>query len=211
MRKASSNFSSPAVVLIFLLNGSTYIIRVGSADWTGGVGVGDLAGLSPTLPNVGGGGQPDVRDSDVSIVGSAPEISVVTGAAGENNHTLDMGFRPLSCTISGVTATPGACVPATNQYTLTGSVTFTNAPGSGTLTVQIAGGGQQVFNFPFTSPTLYAIAGQTANGVSHSVSAQFSADPSCANSTTYTAPVNCTPCPDITKPPPPPIAQHDER
>lgn len=96
------------------------------------------------------------------------------------------------CSIA-LTATPGACIPANNQYTLTGQVTFSNPPTSGTLTVSVSGGGSQVFNAPFTSPTNYSLTGLYSDGVSHTVTAIFSADNTCTASQVYTAPVSCAP------------------
>jgi hypothetical protein len=76
--------------------GTTYIIRVGSADWTGGAGVGELAGYSLTGgTNEALGTQPDVHDNDAALVSMVPEITYTTGTIGENNHTLDMGFVAL--------------------------------------------------------------------------------------------------------------------
>ena len=70
-----------------------YLIRVAASDWSGGVGVGTLAGYLLTTANVGGAGQPDVRDSDASLPTSLiPTISYETSTAGRNDHTLDMGF-----------------------------------------------------------------------------------------------------------------------
>jgi hypothetical protein len=97
-----------------------------------------------------------------------------------------------------ITTEPGVCNPATNSYTLTGYVFFANAPTTGTLTVSITGGGSQVFNAPFTSPQAYSITGQTSDGVSHTVSAVFSAATSCTANATYTAPVSCCTNPVLT-------------
>lgn len=79
--------------------GKTYLIRLGATDWTGGVGVAELVGLFLTSSNVGGAGQPDVRDNDATIPGSnIPTIShTTTSVAGQNDHTLDMGFRMVNC------------------------------------------------------------------------------------------------------------------
>jgi hypothetical protein len=75
---------------------TTYIIRVGSADWISGAGAGDLTGFSLTSgTNEALGTQPDVRDNDAALVSTVPQIAYTTGAIGENNHTLDMGFRML--------------------------------------------------------------------------------------------------------------------
>ena len=100
-------------------------------------------------------------------------------------------FSP-TCSISTVTATPGNCNSSNNQYTLTGTITFANAPTTGTLTVSVSGGGSQVFNAPFTSPQNYSISGLTSDGLSHTVTAVFSDDAACTANTTYTAPASCT-------------------
>jgi hypothetical protein len=76
-------------------SGQTYIIRVASSDWTGGSGTGDLAGFGPTTANVGGTGQPDLRDSDATVVGGNLQISVTTGPQGASNHSLDFGLVPV--------------------------------------------------------------------------------------------------------------------
>jgi hypothetical protein len=94
------------------------------------------------------------------------------------------------CTI-GVTAQPGTCDIATNQYTITGSLTFTNAPTGGRLVVFIAGGGQQDFYPPFLSPLTYSIPGLNSDGSQHTVTAQFTDDIACSASMDYTAPALC--------------------
>ena len=73
---------------------TNYIIRAAASDWTGGAGTGDLAGLAPTLKDVGGAGQPDVRDNDAAVVGGNLQISVTTGTQGNSIHTLDIGLVP---------------------------------------------------------------------------------------------------------------------
>ncbi len=99
----------------------------------------------------------------------------------------------VNCSISALTATPSACAPATNTYTDTGSITFTNAPTTGTLTVTSSCGGSQTFTSPFTSPQAYSISGITSNGALCNVTAVFSADLACTMTTNYTAPAACTP------------------
>ncbi|HCL06573.1 MAG TPA: hypothetical protein DHW64_11690, partial [Chitinophagaceae bacterium] len=78
------------------LNGATgllpemaYVIRVDAADFPAGKSL-------STNPNIGGAGQPDVRDNDAALVGGNAEIAVTTGLAGQNNHTLDMAFKTSS-------------------------------------------------------------------------------------------------------------------
>jgi len=99
----------------------------------------------------------------------------------------------LPCNMTGITTNVGACNPATNLYTVSGNISFTNAPTSGTLTITGSCGGTQTFNAPFASPAAYNFTGLTSNGAPCSISAVFSAAPACTISQNYTAPVNCTP------------------
>jgi hypothetical protein len=99
-------------------------------------------------------------------------------------------LAPCSITL---TATPSTCTPATNTYGVTGNLTFANAPTTGTLTIS-DGTITQVFNAPFTSTQAFTLNSITANGASHTVTAIFSATPTCTNTVTYTAPASCL-CP----------------
>ena len=99
-----------------------------------------------------------------------------------------------ACSITSVTATPSACTPATNQYSVSGSISFTGAPATGTLTVTGSCGGTQTFNAPFVSPLNYTLSGLTSNGAACTVTATFSATPACTNTANYTAPAACPPC-----------------
>lgn len=100
---------------------------------------------------------------------------------------------PIPCSISAVSAgTQSACNPGTNTYTQGVTVTYTNAPASGTLNVN----GQ---SFAITSsPQTVTLTNLTANGNSVNVTAQFSADPSCTLTSNglFTAPPSCStpPC-----------------
>ncbi len=173
-----------------VLPNTTCTIRIEGSNFPSGKNV--------TLKDQTTGGIQDLGDNDASLVGVNADITYTTGNAGENNHTLDFGFKSAATCSVSVTATPGNCDPLNNQYTLTGSITFSNAPTSGTMTVSVSGGGSQTFTAPFTSPLNYSIAGLIADGASHTVTVSFSADATCTNTTTYAAPSSCTPgCPSI--------------
>ena len=102
----------------------------------------------------------------------------------------------VSCSITTLSATASACDPLTNNYSVTGNISFVNPPASGTLTVSSScGGGSQIFNAPFISPYAYALNGLTSDGASCTVTAVFSADPACTLTQTYTAPASCSLCP----------------
>ncbi len=103
---------------------------------------------------------------------------------------------PVSCSITALTATPSACDPVTNNYSVTGSISFVNPPATGTLTVSSSCGGTvQILSPPFVSPLAYALNGLTSNGSACVVTAVFSADPLCILTQNYTAPASCTLCP----------------
>lgn len=53
-----------------------------------------------TTANVGGSGQPDVRDSDGILVGNNAEVAIFPSDIpnmGANNHTFDFGFKKNNC------------------------------------------------------------------------------------------------------------------
>jgi gliding motility-associated-like protein len=115
-------------------------------------------------------------------------------SANSNCNTTEQYTAPApcapACAITGVTAVPGQCASATNTFGLTGAVSFTNAPTTGTLTVTSSCGGTQTLNPPFNSPMNYNLTGLTANGGPCSVTASFSAA-TCTQSQNFTAPAAC--------------------
>lgn len=131
-----------------------------------------------------------------SITGATTfTINLYRGDGGGASMTIEMQIsetNPPVCNLSA-TAIPTSCQPATNTYTLAGNLTFSNAPATGTLTVNVSGGGSQTFNAPFTSPLAYSIASLSADGVPHTVSASFSATPACSTTKGYSAPPGCIP------------------
>lgn len=103
---------------------------------------------------------------------------------------------PVSCSITALSASPSACDPITNNYSVTGSISFVNPPAGGTLTVSSSCGGTvQVLNPPFVSSLAYALNGLTSNGAACVVTAVFTADPTCTLTQNYTAPASCSACP----------------
>lgn len=143
-------------------------------------------------------------------VTSSPQAVILTGLTANGNAvnvtasfsaepgctltTNSLFTAPASCApvcnISGITAgTQTACVPASNTYTQQVTVTYSNQPASGQLTVN----GQ---NFAITSsPQTVTLTGLTANGNSVSVTASFTADPGCTLTANdlFTAPASCAP------------------
>jgi hypothetical protein len=184
-----TNTASAIYGITQLMPNMAYTVRIPNVQ--GGSKQPALGANNLTLSNIGGAGQPDVRDSDGTLVGNDAEVTVMTtdiAVAGANNHNFDFGFGPAACTI-GLTATPTLCTGNnSNTYTLSGNLTFTNAPSSGTLEVSVQGGSSVVFYAPFSSSMNYTIDGLIADGVIRNVTASFSAQPTCTVSTTFAAP-----------------------
>ena len=132
-------------------------------------------------------------DSNAPASGDVTILATDIPVAGANNHSFDVGYTVAACSLS-VTATPGACVSATNTYSVTGQFTFTSAPTSGTLSATIGASSSTPITMTgtTTSPQSYTITGLTADGASHTVSASFSASPTCSATVNYTAPNSCT-------------------
>lgn len=97
----------------------------------------------------------------------------------------------ILCNMYGLTATPGACAPATNQYSVTGQISFQYPPTSGTLTVSSSCGGSVTIPSPWVSPISYTLPGITATGGACNLTATFSADPTCTMTVPYTSPAPC--------------------
>ncbi|MEM1358255.1 MAG: hypothetical protein AAGF89_08660, partial [Bacteroidota bacterium] len=96
-----------------------------------------------------------------------------------------------ACNVS-LTAVPAECEPATSTFSISGEITFSDAPTTGTLVVNV-GAFQLEFNPPFVSPLFYRLDGLPANGSTGTVSATFSDLLSCNGEASFQAPAACTP------------------
>lgn len=93
-----------------------------------------------------------------------------------------------ACAVLGIsTGSQTACDPQTNRYSQEVTVTYGNAPATGSLLVN----GQ---SFPITSsPQTITLTNLVSDGAPVNVSASFSADPTCSRteSALFTAPASC--------------------
>jgi SdrD B-like domain/SprB repeat len=127
-----------------------------------------------------------VTSIDISGIRSAPG-GVVTQAVTCGSFwtvTYEVRWTQTLCNISAVSATPTACSGTT--FNLSGNVTFTNPPTTGTLTVS-SGAATQVYSAPFISPRAYTLTGIAGAGGAQTVTAVFSAT-ACSGNGSYTAP-----------------------
>lgn len=110
-----------------------------------------------------------------------------TGGTGSTECSGVVG----ACDISAVTAVPTACTAG--LYNLSGSATFVNPPATGNLLIKVDGVLKQTIPVA-ASPMSYSVTGLTADGASHTVSAEFSAASTCSQTQTYTSPAACSGC-----------------
>ncbi|OWY22419.1 T9SS C-terminal target domain-containing protein [Sphingobacteriales bacterium UPWRP_1] len=163
--------------------------------------------VAVTYSNPPAGGQLNVNGQLFNIT-TSPQTVILTGLTANGNPVNVTAFftaspactftanslftAPANCTpscsISGITAgTQTACVPASNTYTQQVTVTYSNAPATGQLSVN----GQ---NFAITgSPQTVTLTNLPSDGNAVSVTASFTANASCtftANNL-FTAPASC--------------------
>ena len=95
------------------------------------------------------------------------------------------------CSITEITFNVTSCDPDNNIYSVSGDVIFTDKPASGSLIIEIDGSTFDVsVGFAF-SPRFYAINNLMSDGATKTITAYFTADPSCTFSVNYTAPSQC--------------------
>jgi hypothetical protein len=93
------NTASAIYGITQLMPNMSYTVRIPNVQ--GGSKQPALGTKNLTTANVGGAGQPDVRDSDGTLVGNNADATVTTSdipKEGANNHTFDFGFGPVTIT-----------------------------------------------------------------------------------------------------------------
>ena len=109
-----------------------------------------------------------------------------------STYTVDCSANTcgaVSCALA-LTATPGLCTPATNQYSVTGTVSLTSNTTGGSLTVTDGSSTTTITVAANASSASFTLTGFTSNASSHTVTASL---PGCGSAIqTYTAPVSCS-------------------
>lgn len=95
------------------------------------------------------------------------------------------------CDITSITTTVSACNNTNNEYTVNGTISFTDAPTTGQLVVEDCSGTQLTFNAPFGTSQNYNFTGLNSNGANCSITAYFTDDVTCTLTENYTAPAAC--------------------
>ncbi|MBN8826022.1 MAG: DUF11 domain-containing protein [Spirosoma sp.] len=187
----TSTSSVATTALTYNTSYAVVITSLGSSTAVSGLSLTDVS-ITPGESGATNSGTTTINN-DAMVMNGKPTIMLTTGDPGTINHTYDFGLAVVPCSLSLV-ATPGSCNPATNQYTVTGTVNLTAAPASSLTitdglvsTVVSVSAGQ-------TSAT-YSLTGLTSGTGLHTVTLLSSATACGTASATYTAPASCTVAP----------------
>lgn len=100
----------------------------------------------------------------------------------------------IQCALN-LNTTVSTCDPATNTYSVSGSLAIANPPRSGKLNIVNTSGGVIVLDAPFPATYNFNFTNLASNGAQNQVFAYFSDDNNCAVLYDYTAPASCSVCP----------------
>ncbi|MCT4582851.1 MAG: gliding motility-associated C-terminal domain-containing protein [Flavobacteriales bacterium] len=95
------------------------------------------------------------------------------------------------CNISAITTNVSSCDPNTNQYSVNGTISFTDPPASGQLIVEDCSGNQLTYNAPFGTSQNYNFTNLNSTGANCSINAYFTDDLTCTLTQNYNAPAGC--------------------
>ncbi|MBI3133133.1 MAG: gliding motility-associated C-terminal domain-containing protein [Bacteroidetes bacterium] len=132
--------------------------------------------------------------SNQNADGAACDITAYFTADPACTQTVTYTAPICGCNMSTFNANIGLCNQTTNEYMVDGDLTFVTPPGGGQLIVEVDNGTtiyDTIINPPFTSPQTWSISGIPSDGAGSTVTAYFTADPTCSSTIAYTAPTAC--------------------
>ncbi|WP_170069393.1 putative Ig domain-containing protein [Spirosoma pollinicola] len=117
--------------------------------------------------------------------------STPRGSCADTSNCVTVTTK-VCCAKPVVTVTPGTCNPATNQYSISGTISLTNAS-AGTATITDGTRSTTVAIAATATSVAYSLAGFTSGTGSHTVTVSL---PGCgSDDAVYTAPASCTVAP----------------
>ena len=164
----------------------------------------DLTAAGVTAGSTGGGALTYWTDAGATIPLANPAAVATTGT-----YYIQAGSGACS-DIEAVTATIDNCAGCTMtdltfvmtdcytspagflQYDLEGTLTYTDPPATGTLTITDCFGFPQVFNPPFTGTQVFTVSAFPQDGLNCDFTAVFSDDPACTITAGFVAPPTIT-------------------
>ncbi|MFT4601428.1 MAG: hypothetical protein ACI857_001608, partial [Arenicella sp.] len=118
-----------------------------------------------------------------------------SGGAGATDCTI---INNPPCALVDFTVAVSGCDFQTNDYSVTGTIDYTDPPVAGDLVVEDCNGNITVVaSAPFAAngPIAFALNGLPSDGLACDVEVYFTADPTCSQQYDYTAPVCVGNCP----------------
>ncbi|GAB4043273.1 hypothetical protein GCM10028810_04960 [Spirosoma litoris] len=184
----TSTSSVATTALTYNTSYAVVITSLGSSTVASGLTLTDVS-LTPGENGTANSGT-TLINNDAMVMNGKPTIMLTTNGPGTSNHTYDFGLTVVPCSLS-LTATPGTCSTATNQYAITGTISLTAAPASSlTITDGLVSAIVSV-SAGQTSAT-YSLSGLNSGTGLHTVTLLSSATACGTTSATYTAPVSCS-------------------
>jgi gliding motility-associated-like protein len=142
---------------------------------------------TPSIPNAISGEYYIIMITNYSGVAQTINFSQSGGTGTANCDIL--------CNITNITGTPGPCQSATNTFNITGTISTSAPPASGTLTISSSCGGTPlVFNPPFSTSLTYSLTGVPAVTGNCTLTAVYSADATCTRTLSIASPTPCNSC-----------------
>lgn len=122
-------------------------------------------------------------------------IQAGTGACSDIQPVTVTINNCAGCTMTDLTFDLTDCYTSGQgflQYDLEGTLTYTDPPATGTLTITDCFGFPQVFNPPFTGTQVFTVTGLPQDGLNCDFTAVFSDDPACTITAGFVAPPTIT-------------------
>ncbi|QMW02377.1 SdrD B-like domain-containing protein [Spirosoma foliorum] len=189
----TSTSSVATTALTYNTSYAVVITSLGSSTVASGLTLTDVS-LTPGENGTANSGA-TLINNDAMVMNGKPTIMLTTNGPGTSNHTYDFGLTVVPCSLS-LTATPGTCSTATNQYVVTGTISLTAAPAS-SLTITDGLVSTIVSVSAGQTSTTYSLSGLNSGTGLHTVTLFSSATACGTTSATYTAPVSCSIAPAL--------------
>lgn len=195
--------ATTTVVIDYAITGGTSCGGVNGSQNSNGIQLavvtGSCGGTQTSIvcaPNPTGGIGASGTWNMTGLTAGTTYLIFIDGYAGNVcNYSFAAQSGIVACVIATVTTTPSGC--SAGLYGVTGTATYSAPPASGNLFIKVDGVLKQTIAMPgggWGTSTNYSVAGLTADGASHIVTAEFSANAGCNESQNYAAPAACITC-----------------
>lgn len=138
-------------------------------------GIGVSGGSNSNCPSGGQSTPAAAQTGEIYII----LLTNYSGEAGFITFNQESGTGGANCEIVNPCSITNIDTNANclgNEIEYSGTITFSDAPDTGTLTVSAENGGSQTFNAPFTSPTNFSFRGNNNEAQNTSITVSFSED-----------------------------------